>query len=110
MELSTEVLDGVYNIMERAQAENDHDRAIVEDLLILCEYGHKVLSQFSMGLCGYTFRHNHANTLLTVKVTEGDTPLVAFVTAPTTVGCVSKFIDLLFANKVKWQRDKYPWI
>lgn len=110
MELETKVLDGVYNIIERAQDENDNDRQLVEDLLTFCIYGHTVLSQFDMGLCGYTFRHNRVNVLLTVKVLESDTPLVAFITATNATGCVSKFLDLLFASKVKWQRDKYPWI
>lgn len=110
MELDTKILDGVFTIIKRSQDENDADRELVEDLLTFCQYGHDVLSQFSMGLCGYTFRHNHANVLMTVKVLEGNTPLVAFVTSQTTTGCVTKFLDLLFQSKLKWQRDKFPWI
>lgn len=110
MELDTKILDGVYTIMSRSQEENDANHELVEDLLTFCQYGHEVCSQFSMGLCGYTFRHNRENVLMTVKVTEGNTPLVAFITSQTTTSCVTKFLDLLFASKLKWQKDKYPWI
>jgi hypothetical protein len=82
----------------------------VEDLLRWGLYGQDVFSQFGLGLSGFVFRQRNGSTLLTVKATEAGVPLVAFVTSATTRGCVEQMFDLLYAGRLKWQRDKYPWI
>lgn len=110
MDLDTKIQEEVDVILSRAKDDNDADRTLVLDLVTFCTYGHQVLSQFGMGLCGFSIRHNRTSVLMTIKSLEGDTPLVAFITSGSTTGCVSKFLDLLYENRVKWQRDKYPWI
>lgn len=82
----------------------------VKDVLRWAWYGQKVLSQFDMGLCGSVFRQSRTSVLMTVKAVESGVPLVAFVSSATTVGCVEHLFDLLYNEKLKWQKDKYPWI
>jgi hypothetical protein len=82
----------------------------VDDLLTFGLYPQEVFSQFGLGLSGFIIRHTRTNVLMTVKVTEEGVPLVAFVTAATTRGCVEQMFDLLASGRLKWQRDKYPWI
>jgi len=47
---------------------------------------------------------------MTVKVVESGVSLVAFVTAATTMGSIEHMFYLLESEKLKWQKDKYPWI
>lgn len=82
----------------------------LRDLLLLHHYGHKVFSQFGLGLCGWVLRQRNGETLLTVKVVESGTPLVVFITSATPMGCVSKLFDLLERDRLTFARDKYPWI
>lgn len=82
----------------------------VQDLLLWGLYGQDVFSQFGMGLSGYVFRQQRSSVVATVKVTEGGVPLVAFVTSAYTVSCVEQMFDLLYAGRLKWQKDRYPWI
>lgn len=82
----------------------------VRDILRWSYYGQSVLSQFGLGLRGHVFRQRPASVLMTTKVQEGDVPLVAFVTAGTTTGCIEQMFDLLYDGRLKWQRDKYPWV
>ena len=82
----------------------------VDSLLMWGLYGHRVLSQFGLGLCGYVFRQSRTNVLMTVKVEESGVPLVGFITSATTIGCIEQMFDLLAGGRLKWQKDKYPWI
>lgn len=82
----------------------------LDDYLMWGFYGQEVLSQFGLGLQGYVVRHNGSEIVMSIKVVESGIPLVAFVTSGTTIGCIQKFFDLLWANRLKWQKDKYPWI
>lgn len=81
----------------------------LDDLLFFWLYVPKVLSQFGMRLGGHQLRRKDGSYLLTVKVHQGDVPLVAFLTAPTTTGCMRLFVHQLENERVKWVRDKYPW-
>lgn len=80
------------------------------DLLTWGFYGPSVFSQFGMALAGFVFRQLNGNCQMTVKVVEQGVPLVAFVSSHTTTGCIEQMFDLLWAGRLKWQKDKYPWI
>lgn len=104
------------NVIKELQAATDQwtDGRVIHkddlvDLLMLHTYGQKVFSQFGLGLAGWVLRQRNGETLLTVKVSEGGTPLVAFITSATPTGCVSKLFDLLERDKLVFARDKYPW-
>lgn len=89
------------------------DKETVSDVFDLLEwgfYGQDVLSQNGLGLCGWVFRQRLGSVLTTVKVLESGVPLVGFVSSATTIGCISKVLDLLAEDRMKWQKDKYPWI
>lgn len=91
----------------------DRDKSAIDsvfDLLTWGHYGHLVFSQFGYRLDGYVFRQSPGGVVSTVKVNESGVPLVGFVSAASTMGCISKMLDLLWAERVKWQKDKYPWI
>lgn len=91
----------------------DRDKVYVDsvyDLITFGYYGPDVFSQFGLGLQGYVFRQSLGAVKATVKVVESGVPLVGFVTSATTNGCIEQMFDLLFVNKLKWQRDKFPWI
>ena len=89
------------------------DRATIEwmsDLMLWALYGPEELSQFGYGLSGWVFRQRQGSTLMTVKVVESGTPLVAFISAATPRGCIEQMFGLLYAERLRWQKDKYPWI
>lgn len=109
MDLDTTIVAKAEQVLENASSETDNCHSLVMDLVIFGEYGQQVLSQFGFGLCGFQVRQSNGQQLLTVKVNEGGTPLVAFVTAQTTTSCISRFLDLLEHERVNWTRDKYPW-
>ena len=81
----------------------------VQDLLFFHLYIQKAMSQFGMRYRGHVCRQQSDGCLLTVKAMENSTPLVVFVTSGTTIGSMSKFVDLLLAERLSWRRDKYPW-
>lgn len=110
MDLLTKCDDRVQSILDHLVANDKRYLDDTQDLLLWGFYGQDVLSQFGYGYCGSIFRQSPHSTRLTVKVTESGVPLVAFITSATTIGCVAKFLDLLHADKLKWQKDKYPWI
>lgn len=80
----------------------------LEDLLLFVLYASKVLSQNQMRLKGYSFRQKAGQWLFTVKVREGDTPLVVFITAPEPTSCIRRFWRLYEDDKLSFVRDKYP--
>jgi hypothetical protein len=81
----------------------------LQDLLLFVLKMPFVLSQFGMRLGGFSCRQKHTQTLMTVKVQEGDIPLVAFITANSTIGCMARFLSLFEDDKLTWSKDKYPW-
>lgn len=102
--------DRVWHIIERLE---ERDKRYIDsnfDLLTWAWYGQEALSQFDLGLSGWVFRQQRESVRATVKVVESAVPLVAFITSGTTTGCIRQFYDLLWADKVTWQKDKYPWI
>ena len=69
----------------------------------------KEMAKFGLGYDGFVCRQRHSDVTLTVKATEGGTPLVAFTSGATTSSCMQMFLRALRASKVRWIRDKYPW-
>ncbi|NIS79710.1 MAG: hypothetical protein GTO14_05770 [Anaerolineales bacterium] len=69
----------------------------------------EIMSSYGLGLDGYVFRQRNSDVTLTVKVHEGDTPLVAFTTSADTTGCMMVFLRSLEGSRIRWIRDKYPW-
>lgn len=82
----------------------------LEDLLLFWRYVPNALSQLGMRLLGFQLRQRDGQYLLTVKVAQGSTPLVTFLTAASTMGCVRLFVSQLDDDRLSWHRDKYPWI
>jgi len=82
----------------------------VTDILYFTQYGQSVFSQFDYGLNGFVVRQRHDSVLLTVKLNESGVPLVGYITSHTTTGCIEQMFDLLFAERLRLQKDKYPWI
>lgn len=82
----------------------------LEALLLFLFYVPKTLSQIGYRFGGFVARQKNGQTLLTVKVREGDIPLVAFLTSNNTTGCMCRFLDLMEQDRINWVRDRYPWI
>lgn len=82
----------------------------LRDLILFHSYGQKVFSQLGLGLQGWVCRQRNGTSLLTVKVIDSGTPLVAFITSATPTGCVSKLFNLVEKDAVNYAKDKYPWI
>lgn len=64
-------------------------------------------SQNSWSVDGCTFSQRGPNTLLVLKATHEDTPLVAYCTERTPTGCVVTMCRLYLEERVKWHPDKY---
>lgn len=110
MDIPSKVLDPLWASLEQW----DDNRVIhVDDLELLLLF---MLSAPSLALNlhqtwrGFQCRQRDGQTLLTVKLTEGPTPLVGFVTAPDPLSSVCRFMSLWQNDRVRWARDKYPWI
>lgn len=110
MSKSTEREERIDHLVKKLQANDAQTLDYVEDLLLFGLYGQDVLSQFGLGLKGFVFRQSRTNVLMTVKAVEGGVPLVAFITAATTMGCIEQMFDLLYNSRLKWQKDRYPWV
>jgi len=82
----------------------------LSDLLLFILHGKAILVNSGHKLDGFQVRQRNGQQLLTVKVHEGDTPLVAFITAATTTGCVRRLLSLWESDRMPWVRDRYPWI
>lgn len=65
------------------------------------------LAQYSLELDGANFSARGDVWLLVLKVHQGDTPLVGFVTSKNPTRCMSKARDLLRNGGLNWSRDKY---
>jgi len=110
MNIPSELLYPVQAAMEQW---TDHRVVSAPDLeatiLFLC-YVPNVLTNLGMTYKGFVSRQKNGQTLLTIKAAEGDTPLVVFITSDTTMGCMVRFLDLLEDDRLKWVRDRFPWI
>lgn len=99
----------IENLVDKLTTGSKGEIQQVGDYLLFGLYGPSVFSQFGLGLVGFVCRQRPGSVLLTVKVTESGVPLVAFVTSATTMGCIEQMFDLLWAGRLKWQKDKFPW-
>lgn len=110
MELGTEMLQELEAATDQWTDQRIIHKDDLRDLLMLHIYGQKVFSELGMGLSGWVCRQRNGQTLLTVKVTEDQTPLVVFITSASPMGCVSKLFDLMEKDRLSYSRDRYPWI
>lgn len=100
----------IESALEKAVSYGGEYSSGIEDVLLLHLCGQNVHSQNGLGLLGWVFRQSRDSTLLTVKVSDAGVPLVAFVTSATPTGCVEMYWRQFEADRLKWMRDKYPWI
>lgn len=103
----------IYSI--QAAVEQWSDSRIIsaselENLLLFLVYVPNTLSRNGLDLMGYSFRQKRGQYLMTTKVVEGETPLVAFVTSDTPIGCIFRFLNLLEDDRLSWRKDRYPWV
>ena len=110
MELRTKREQRVWAIIDKLASKDSQTVDETFDLLTWGWYGREALSQFDYGLSGYVFRQLPGSVRMSVKLIEGGVPLVGFVNSGTTTGCVRQFYDLLWDNRLKLAKDKYPWI
>lgn len=66
------------------------------------------LAQISAELRGVVFREKHGDWLMVLKIRQGDTPLVGFVTSKNPTRCMRKARDLLRNGGLAWSTDKWP--
>jgi len=105
-----QVEERLEKMLSQVQAGVEPSRDLVKDILRWALHGPEIFSQFDQGFCGSVFRQSRTNVLMTIKVNQAGVPLVAFITSATTAGCIEQMFDLLYADKLKWQKDRYPWI
>jgi hypothetical protein len=110
MNIPDQFLMPVQAALEQWNDGREIPAADLESVLLFILHLGGILSQFGLRYKGYICRQTHIDCLMTVKVLEGDTPLVAFITSKTTTGCMVKFLDLLELDRLTWAKDKYPWI
>jgi len=110
MNKESERLEKIGHLLKSAANGGADDKALLEALLTLHIYGQEEHSQFGMGLSGWVMRQSRGETLLTVKVTESGVPLVAYITSYSPTGSIEKYLDMLEDSRVKWSKDRYPWI
>lgn len=110
MNIPDECALGVERILKRAASSDSAYTDGLVDLALLHIYGQKVFSQMGLGLCGWSIRQKGLNHLLTLKVMEAGVPLVAYITSHTPTGCVEQLFYLLESDKLRFNRDLYPWI
>lgn len=79
------------------------------DLLLFHHYIQKEFSQNGLDYWGHQFRRKEGMWLLTVKVSQGKTPLVVFLSSATTTGCIRLFVRQLEEERLRWVRDRYAW-
>lgn len=109
MNIPEEYLYPIQASMEQWSDARVIDAIDLENLLLFLLYVPKVLSQLGITYHGLVARQKQGQTLLTVKAREKDTPLVVFVTAGSTIGCMTRFLDLMEKDRLTWVRDRYPW-
>ena len=101
-----------YEIQAAMEQWTDH-RVIhgddLEDLLTFWIYLPRILSQLGMRYRGYQLRQRDGTWLLVAKATQGDVPLVVFLSSATPTGCVRLFVTQLIEDRLNWTKDKYPW-
>ena len=110
MSLETEREQYISNLVTKLAKGDGQTLEQLDDYLMWGFYVQDVFSQFGLGYLGSVLRQSRTNVLMTVKATENGVPLVAFISSGTTIGCIEQMFDLLWAGRLKWQKDKYPWV
>lgn len=77
------------------------------DLLAFSLYLRSILVNSGYTPTGHSFSQRNGQTLLALKAAQNGVPLVVFVTANDTIGCVRKFWDLWVHDRLTWVKDKY---
>lgn len=108
MNLSQDHIYEVQAAMEQWTDARVIDSVDLENLLLFLLYVPKTLSQFGWRFHGFSTRQRNGQTLLTLKASENGTPLVVFLTANDTIGCMHRFLDLLESDRLNWVKDRYP--
>lgn len=65
------------------------------------------LANVELVLDGFSFREKHGDWLLVLKVHQGETPLVGFVTSRNPTRCMRKARKLLREGTLSWIQDKF---
>lgn len=110
MDLIEQRMQRIDHLIDKLSLGDRETIEVVGDLLLWGFYGQDVFSQFGYGLCGWVFRQQRDFCVATIKVVENGVPLVAFVSSTTPRGSIRKAIDLLYQQRLSWQKDKFPWI
>lgn len=110
MNIPDDVLYEVEAAIEQWEDKRVIDDQDLEDLLYFCIYAKRVFSQNGWEFQGWVCRQQGEQVVITVKAKEGDTPLVAFITSQTTISGIRQFWRLWEDDRLRWSRDKYPWI
>ena len=104
----TEVLD---TWRQEAFAEWTDERIVSKDWLDICVWFHlhtyADLVNFGLELDGYSFRKEPDGWLLVLKVTQGDTPYVVFLSSRDTIGCMRKARSYLRNGGFKLYPDRF---
>lgn len=109
MSLETKREEYISNLVSKLHLGSGSSLEQLDDYLMWGFYVQEVYSQFELGYEGAVFRQSRDCVRMTTKVTEGGVPLVGFITSGSTIGCIQKSLDLLWAGRVNWMRDKFPW-
>lgn len=110
MSVETKYDEKVWQLIDDLESKDKRGIEQTFDLVLWGHYVQEVLSQFGLGYQGSVFRQRSGSSVMTIKVVESGVPLVAFITSHTTMGCIEQMFSLLWADRLKWQKDKYPWI
>lgn len=108
MEVGTEITQRLNHYIDQIEQGNQEYVGDVWNLLMWGLYGQRVLSQYGYGVYSWMFRQQNGNTQLVIKATEDGVPLVAFITASGTMGCIEQMFSLLESDRLRWQKDQYP--
>jgi hypothetical protein len=105
----SQVETAVEKFLDRVYEEDPLYINEVRDLVSFCHYLPDIMSNYGLRSDGFVCRQRYSEVAMTVKVSEGGVPLVAFTTSSTTTSCMQVFLRALRAERVRWLRDKYPW-
>jgi hypothetical protein len=80
------------------------------DLLLFMVHHTAVFVNSGYHPTGFSFRQRNGQTLMCVKCTQNELPLVVFVTAENPTGCIRRLWDLWVNDRLVWVKDKYAAI
>jgi len=106
-ETTKTALDYLWNALEVLDPDGPVTRSDVWTLYRFAEYKVNFLERDGLTWRGESFKNNGWSVLLVVKVSEGKTPLVAFVTERSATACMRVFLRKLEEHTINWVPDKY---